>query len=318
MTPVAWGERQQKGVVRAFQLDVAGPKKQMLLFPGWDLPSKSGAHCIHAALSNKLIDRRTRLLCVEREKAYVGPIVEHIEFLGLTSRTRMHAADLHYLVLEPHERFDFAYLDFLGGYGGKTAQWIADVFTPQILDGADISLTVSYNERANNFFSECEHAFETAFRDEAAWAKTALKIEDPQHLVHALMLITLFRDFQFRYHAPYLYQDSVTPMLGFKLTGLTRASKPMPWPSIHDVASAGRSLRYQPVSRREFDFEAETVKRRMLRQVQHNIEGLLVPGMLGDHPEAGALAASTDAIKRILAEPRDPIKRPGKPVGRLN
>lgn len=121
-----------------------------------------------------------------------------------------------------------------------------------------------------------------------------------------------FREFRFRYHAPYLYQDSVTPMMGFKLTGLTRMSEPMAWPSIHDVASAGRSLRDQPASRRAFDFETATVKRRMLRQVQHNIEGLLVRGMLGDHPEAATLAASTDAIKRILEEPRAQIDRPGE------
>lgn len=310
MSGPAWGERQQKRIVRAFQLDVAGPKKQMLMFPGWDLATQSGAHCIHAALSSGLINRRTRLLCVERDKALVAPIEQHLDFLGLASRTRIHAADLHYLVLAAHERFDFAYFDFLGGLPLKTALWIADAFTPQIADGADISLTLARNDRGNPLYRDCAHAFETQYQSEAEWARGAFQVTDPQDLVHVLMVITLFREFRFHYHAPYVYQDGTAPMLGFKLTGVTRLPEPAAWPTIHDLRNAGRARRYRPAIRRDKDFQPGTRMRRMLRQVQQNIDGLLVTGLLDVHPEIEALRNSKDAIARILAASKAGAKNP--------
>lgn len=240
--PMLPGSRQEKSFARAFQTDVSGPKKQMLMFPGWDYRSGEGALCLHASRSNGLIDRRTRLVCVERAEIYVPPIREQIEALGLTSRTRLHHGELRDLVLEPHEQFDFAYFDLDHIIDPPTAIWIADVFSRHVVDGADISFTVLREDPASPLFRDCALAFGGPYRKEAAKARTDLAIVDLQTLTHILLLITLFRDFQFEIHPPYPYRPDLRSMIAFKLTGLQRLPAENPWPTIHDVVAAGQAL----------------------------------------------------------------------------
>lgn len=237
------GSRQEKSLARAFQTDVTGPKKQMLMLPGWDYRSGEGALCVHAGLSQDLIDRRTRLVCVERAPSYIPAIVEHLEHLGLTSRTRLHAGELRDLVPEPHERFDFAFFDFEHIPDRDTALWIAEVFTGHLRDGADISLTVEREDETSTFLADCALAFAGRYQAEAETARGALDLKDPEVLIHALVLASLFRDYRYRFHPPFAYNPDTRAMLAFKLTDLQRQEPPHTWPSIREVLEAAQEHR---------------------------------------------------------------------------
>jgi hypothetical protein len=243
-------ETQTKSQARLFQMDVVGPKRQMLLFPSWDLRAGEGARCIHTALSGDLIDRRTQLLCVERSPDIVAPIRAHLEFLGLTSRTRLHEGELKDLALRPVERFDFAFFDLHDALDRDTAFWIADVFTDKIVPEADISFSVRHTDAGNRFFQECRLAFGATYRTHAATVRDAFQITDRQVLIHALMLLTLFRDYRLDYHPARIFRSGSKPMIAFKFTGLRPATGPVDWPTIREVAETGSRLREAAEARR--------------------------------------------------------------------
>ncbi|UIY45256.1 hypothetical protein [Methylobacterium radiotolerans] len=247
---------------RVFQLDVSGPKKQMLMFPGWNFIINQGALCVHSAVTKGLINRRTQILCVEHAQANVPLIAEQIELLGLTSRTRMHVGELKDLTLKPVERFDFAMFDFGSIPDRATAVWIANVFTEKVVDGADISFGIRCKDDWSELFHTCRFGFETKYRNYAAILAMELAITDQTILDHVLILATLFKDFDFNYHHGLIYQAHNTPMIAVKFTGLKRRDELRDWPSIHDVLAAGQPLWDEQDLRRQKAIERADEKRR--------------------------------------------------------
>ncbi len=247
---------------RVFQLDVSGPKKQMLMFPGWNFNTNRGALCVHSAVTKGLIDRRTQILCVEHAPNNVPHIKDQIELLGITSRTRMHVGELKDLTLKPVERFDFAMFDFGGIPDRATAVWIADVFIGQVVDGADISFGIRCKDDWSELLHTCRFGFETKYRDYATVLARDFGINDQTILDHVLILATLFKDFDFYPHPEMLYKAHNTPMIAAKFTSLKRRDELRDWPSIHDVLAAGQPLWDEQDLRRQKAIERADEKRR--------------------------------------------------------
>lgn len=226
---------------RFFQMDVDCPKRQILLLPGWNFATGQGALCLESALTQKMIDRRTQILCVEHAPPHVPPISAKIAQMGLTSRTRIHAGPLHGLGLKPVEQFDYAFFDLHLCLDRATALWIASTFTENICEGADIALSVRHTDAASPFLRECRKAFSTTYRREAAATKARYGIEDRTTLIHALIVMTLFRDFEFDYHPERIFWPGPDAMIAFKLTDLRRRSGATMWPTIQEVAEVGQT-----------------------------------------------------------------------------
>lgn len=261
---------------QCYQLDVSGPKKQMLMFPRWNFDTNRGALSVHGAVTRGLINRRTQLLCVERYAETVPHISEQIELLGLTSRTRMHVGALGDVVLKPVERFDFAFFDFGGIPDRKEALWIADDFTKKVVDGADISFGVRYEDDWSELLHTCRLGFKISFKYYAKDLKDFFEITDQNILNHWLLWHTLFKDFDFVSHRERIYKRGHIPMLAGKFTELTRRERARDWPSIHDVLAAGQPLWDEQDLRRQKAIERKDEKQRLQRlarkEASHRLE----------------------------------------------
>lgn len=262
---------------RFYQTDVYGPKKQVLMFPGWCFAKNEGALCLHSAVTKKLIDRRTQILCVEHAPANVKHIADQIELLGLTSRTRFHAGALKDVVLKRVERFDFAQFDLGIIPDRDTVIWMSEVFTNNVVDGADISFGVRYKDDATESFQSCKFAFKTKYKAYAKNLKKAFGIIDKHVLNHALLFFTIFKDFDFETHPELIYQRNGIPMVASKFTELRRRDQARDWPSIHEVLAAGKPLWDEQNARWDEAFELKKEKQRLISLEQNEANKISNP-----------------------------------------
>ena len=262
---------------RCFQFDAIGPKKQMLLFPRWDAFDNQTANCIYHALNANLINRRTQILCVERHPHEVPHIASEIELCGLTSRTRVHVGKLHNLTLKSVERFDFACFDFGLIPSKETVIWMGDVFTKNVVDGADISFGIRYKDYGSELLHTCRLAFKTHFRRHAALLRKAYGITDPNIMNHVLLLFTIFKDFDFDTDPEMIYNPGQALMVAVKFTGLKRRETPLDWPSIQDVLAAGQPLWDALDRRRQEAIDRKDEKKRLRWLVRKELQTLDAP-----------------------------------------
>ncbi len=230
-----WATRQQKALVRAYQLDVPGPRKHALFLPGWDTEANTGCLCIEQALKMGTIDQHTQITAAERNPEFITSIQRKLSRFGFSKAPIFHKAELHNLKLT--KKIDYAMFDLLGTLGNDLVEWLRKSFLPQTVSGTSVAFTFTEFWRNNPFMECCEKGWQKPeFHSLVIDTYDRYGINDWNLLLHLLILKSVFNGFSFEYRRAHRYRDNVQTMCAFRLDNLQRLANPS-WPSLQDVLS---------------------------------------------------------------------------------
>ena len=224
-----WSQRHQKAEVRDYQLGISGPRRVALFLPGWDETIDDGCLCIARALQLGIINKRTRIIAVERDRSITANIRRRLMKFGFSTPPRFHEDELYNLILAPDERIDYAMFDLLGTLDDDLAQWMQCIMGPHIAPGAVLTFTFSQHWRNCQFMERCQYAWRNDHRALAEMMVHQSGLWDWNLALHLLMLRTIFVDFDFNHRRPQLYRDHVRTMSAFRLENFQRKRHTSPW-----------------------------------------------------------------------------------------
>lgn len=102
--------------------------------------------CLQQAVTCGLVDKRTRVLLVERDKSVIRTIKQTLVDIGLSKyEIEFHETDLYKFKLKDSfggNKIDFAYLDTCCGPNPNVAQFITEQLVPSLDHAAEVAITL--------------------------------------------------------------------------------------------------------------------------------------------------------------------------------
>ena len=219
--PPQWAGRHLKAYARDAALS-ASPKRAVLTLAGWDENANDGAFCIQQGMKSTIFNNDTNFQIVERKIEYANCLKEKMRtcnWKGTVYRGELKK----YKIIEP---LDYCYLDFLGTINKEITIWMINELTKNLINGADVSITVGKSMRGNKFIKDLsEKLYRSPFISRITYETSKeFTSEDgttEKSMIVSLILINcIFNKFNFT-HMPIIEYSDTTPMILYRLRNLT-------------------------------------------------------------------------------------------------
>jgi hypothetical protein len=121
------------------------PKKSVLLMPG------NLARDLEVAIQHKVLNRRSRIVCVEKDNAEISSLSRRIQRIVPKGfrKPELHHQDVFKIKLD--HPVDFAWIDLCGNLRKKDIPWLQNELVPNLMPDAELAFTFSIRTRGNNF-----------------------------------------------------------------------------------------------------------------------------------------------------------------------
>jgi hypothetical protein len=201
--------RSMKNAAREIAMSYSGPKRSVVMLPGWD------CLCVKTALRKGLFDRDTGGVLVERDQLTFGRVVQNCR--PLMPQVQFYEGQLHHLTV--YNKVDYAFLDFTNPLTPEIAHWLARDLSPQMLPEGNIAMTFAYATRGNRFMVLLRDFFKaTKARRKFCWDTSfETSVSDYKALVYIAALKLIFLPHNVKFDNCVKYHDH-NPMLLFMMS----------------------------------------------------------------------------------------------------